>query len=64
VGEQAVHIGDSLAADVQGSVNAGLAAAIWINKKGTLPDGHLPSPHFVVSHVTDLPKVLGALSQK
>ena len=30
---QAVHVGDSLAADVQGGINAGLAATIWVNAK-------------------------------
>ena len=31
---QAVMIGDSLAADVQGAQNAGLAASVWVNQGG------------------------------
>ena len=31
---QAVMIGDSLAADVQGAQNAGLAASVWVNRGG------------------------------
>lgn len=27
---QAVHIGDSLKADIQGGINAGLAATVWV----------------------------------
>ncbi|BDA48649.1 N-acylneuraminate-9-phosphatase [Coccomyxa sp. Obi] len=58
---EAVHIGDSLAADIQGGINAGLAATIWVNKSGhPLPAG-APVPFHIVSHVTQLPGVLKAI---
>jgi FMN phosphatase YigB (HAD superfamily) len=58
---QAVHIGDSLGADIQGGINADLAATIWVNKHGhPLPNG-APVPTYTVSHVTELPGILQKL---
>lgn len=55
---QAVHIGDSLAADIRGGINSGLAATVWVNRhRFALPHG-APVPSYTVSHVTELPKVL------
>ena len=57
---QAVHIGDSLGADIQGGINAGLRATIWVNPMGKpLPRG-APQPTFIVQHVAEL---LGVLDQ-
>jgi FMN phosphatase YigB (HAD superfamily) len=57
---QAVHIGDSLGADIQGGINAGLGATIWVNPLGKpLPRG-APKPTFTVQHVAEL---LGVLDQ-
>ncbi len=58
---QAVHIGDSLAADIRGGINATLAATVWVNKHGhPLPRG-APVPSYTVSHVTELPGVLNTI---
>ena len=58
---QAVHIGDSLMADVQGALNAKLAAAILVNRRHkSLPQGG-PYPTHIVEHVTELPRILKAL---
>lgn len=57
---QAVHIGDSLGADIQGGINAGLAATIWVNALDLPLPPAAPQPTFVVKHVTEL---LGILDQ-
>ena len=58
---QAIHIGDSLMADVQGALNAKLAAAILVNRRHkVLPQGG-PYPTHIVEHVTELPRILEAL---
>ncbi|EIE27491.1 HAD-like protein [Coccomyxa subellipsoidea C-169] len=58
---EAVHIGDSLAADIRGGINATLAATVWVNKHGhPLPRG-APVPSYTVSHVTELPGVLNTI---
>ena len=43
---QAVMIGDSLAADMQGGQNAGLAATVWVNRSGAArpPQARLCGP--------------------
>lgn len=52
--EQAWHVGDSLAADVGGALNAGLTA-VWLNRNGARrPDGD-PPPHYEVASLLDLP---------
>lgn len=58
---QAIHIGDSLPADVQGAINAKLAAAILVNRwHKPLPRAG-PYPTHMVEHVTELPRILKAL---
>lgn len=54
---QALHIGDSLAADIKGGINAGLAATVWVSQKPCAPP-RAPQPSYIVSHVTQLPSVL------
>ena len=58
---QAVHIGDSLSADIQGGINAGLAATIWVSAKHAAPPPRAPMPTHIVTHVTELPRVLQLL---
>ena len=58
---QAIHIGDSLPADVQGATDAKLAAAILVNRwHKPLPRAG-PYPTHMVEHVTELPRILKAL---
>lgn len=63
LGAQAMHIGDSLGADIQGGINAGLGATIWVDPLGKpLPHG-APRPTFIVKHVAELLWVLDQLAQ-
>lgn len=59
---ETVMVGDSIAADVQGSVNAGLLASIWVTGEGDLrkppPREGEPQPTFTVRSVADVGKVL------
>lgn len=58
-----MHIGDSLGADIQGGINAGLGATIWVNPLGApLPKG-APQPTFIVKHVAELLGVVDQLAQ-
>jgi len=59
---QAIHIGDSLPADVQGAINAKLAAAILVNRWHKKLPRAGPYPTHIVEHVTELPKILRALN--
>ena len=57
---QAVHVGDSLAADIQGALNAGLQGSVWINRHElTAPD---TSPAFScqIKHISELQGLLQA----
>ncbi|XP_066467648.1 N-acylneuraminate-9-phosphatase [Tiliqua scincoides] len=56
--EDCVMVGDSLDTDIQGGLNAGLKATIWINKAVTAPKGTFPLPHYIISSVLDLPGLL------
>jgi len=59
----AIHVGDSLGSDVQGAINAGLRAGVWVDVKraGAAPPGG-PQPHFTVDVVTQLPEVLDRIA--
>jgi putative hydrolase of the HAD superfamily len=52
------HIGDSLTADVQGAQNAGLAAAVWLNRRGQHPAIGDPEPHYELDSLTALVRLL------
>ncbi|KAL7987493.1 hypothetical protein Chor_006412, partial [Crotalus horridus] len=56
--EDCVMIGDSLDTDIQGGLNAGLKATIWINKTGTVSKETFPVPHYTISSLLDLPGLL------
>lgn len=51
-------VGDSLDTDIQGGLNAGLKATVWLNKAMTPPGDTSPVPHYIISSVLDLPAVL------
>ncbi|CAE8615345.1 unnamed protein product [Polarella glacialis] len=55
---EAIHVGDSLASDVEGARQAGLRAAVWINCAGTALPKDVPKPDFELRAVTELPSVL------
>src|SRR5918996_4932169 len=48
----AVHIGDSLVADVEGALAAGLGA-IWLDRAGDGADGQLPPGAYRISSLAD-----------
>ena len=51
-------VGDSLAADVQGGINAGLLATVWVcGAQSELPAG-APRPTYTISRICDLESVL------
>ncbi|NXI08729.1 NANP phosphatase, partial [Irena cyanogastra] len=55
---ECVMVGDSLDTDIQGGLNAGLKATVWLNKAMTAPVDTSPVPHYIISSVLDLPAVL------
>ncbi len=56
---EAIHVGDSMEADVCGGINAALAATVWIAPDHTAaPD---PRPDFTVASVLALPEILQQL---
>lgn len=61
---EAVHVGDSLASDIQGGINAGLAATIWISPLGAAAPKDGPRPTFTIKHVDALLPVLKRLSER
>ncbi|XP_006860736.1 PREDICTED: N-acylneuraminate-9-phosphatase [Chrysochloris asiatica] len=53
-----VMVGDTLETDIQGGLNAGLKATVWINKNRIVPQKSSPIPHYIISSVLDLPAIL------
>lgn len=54
-------MGDSLIADVNGALQAGLAAAIWVNRDGARPVPTGLRPAAMLSSVLELPSALQQL---
>ncbi|XP_006270111.1 N-acylneuraminate-9-phosphatase [Alligator mississippiensis] len=61
---ECVMVGDSLDTDIQGGLNAGLKATVWINKTVVKPINTSPVPHYVISSVLDLPALLQNMDRK
>ncbi|XP_010135392.1 PREDICTED: N-acylneuraminate-9-phosphatase, partial [Buceros rhinoceros silvestris] len=61
---ECVMVGDSLDTDIQGGLNAGLKATVWLNKAMTTPLDTSPVPHYIISSVLDLPAVLQKMEHK
>ncbi|XP_010852367.1 PREDICTED: N-acylneuraminate-9-phosphatase [Bison bison bison] len=59
-----VMVGDTLETDIQGGLNAGLKATVWINKNGVVPLKSSPTPHYIVSSVLELPALLHSIDCK
>jgi len=51
---EALHVGDSLGTDVQGAINAGLKASVWVHPAAPAAPEPGPQPTFTVRVVTDL----------
>lgn len=60
---ETVHVGDSLIADVNGALQAGLAGAIWVNRDGARPLPTGLQPAAILSSVLELPSALEQLQQ-
>ncbi|KAM4729569.1 N-acylneuraminate-9-phosphatase [Anableps anableps] len=59
--QDCVMVGDSLDTDVQGGLNAGVRATVWIHRAdGTVLDGPV-KPDYTIPTVLDLPAVLAQL---
>uniref|UniRef100_A0ABM5FT52 N-acylneuraminate-9-phosphatase-like n=1 Tax=Pogona vitticeps TaxID=103695 RepID=A0ABM5FT52_9SAUR len=59
--EDCVMVGDSLDADIQGGLNAGLKATVWVNKTAMAPKDTSPVPHYIIPSVLDLPGLFCSL---
>jgi putative hydrolase of the HAD superfamily len=57
------HVGDSLAADIAGARNAGLAAAIWLNRSGAPPPAGAAVPTHEIRSLRDLLLLLDGQGQ-
>jgi putative hydrolase of the HAD superfamily len=51
--DKALHVGDSLEADVAGALNAGLTA-VWLNRRGASREPHDPEPHHEIESLSEL----------
>lgn len=51
---QALHVGDSLSSDIQGGINAGLGATVWISPTGATAPQEGPQPTYTIMHITEL----------
>ncbi|KAM9316776.1 N-acylneuraminate-9-phosphatase [Gastrophryne carolinensis] len=56
--EDCVMVGDNLETDIQGGLNAGLKATIWINRRPQADSTPCPAPHFTIQSIDKLPEIL------
>nr|XP_033791419.1 N-acylneuraminate-9-phosphatase [Geotrypetes seraphini]XP_033791420.1 N-acylneuraminate-9-phosphatase [Geotrypetes seraphini] len=61
--EECIMVGDNLDTDIQGGLNAGLKATVWINKSIPLVKPSLV-PHYTISSVLDVPIILNNIDYK
>ncbi|NRB40525.1 MAG: HAD-IA family hydrolase [Pseudomonadales bacterium] len=59
---QALHIGDSLAADIQGANNAGIDS-VWISHGQELPDNSSAQPTHIIETPFQLPELIKQLKR-
>ncbi|XP_030051306.1 N-acylneuraminate-9-phosphatase [Microcaecilia unicolor] len=62
--EECIMVGDNLDTDIQGGLNAGLKATVWINKSMPLVKSPSPAPHYTISSVLDVPTILNSIDHK
>lgn len=60
--QRCVMVGDSLDTDIQGGLNAGVRATVWVTsgESAAVSDSYV-KPHFTIASVLDLPHVLDQL---
>lgn len=57
-----VMVGDSLDTDIQGGINAGVRATVWISRAGGAAADGSVKPDYTIPTVLDLPEILDQLS--
>ena len=60
---EAIHVGDSLLADIQGAVNAGLQGSVWVNRTEVAAPAGAPACTFQIKHINELQALLQAAMQ-
>lgn len=56
-----VMVGDNLATDVQGGLNTGVLATVWVNYNARKLKSTDPQPHYTINCVSELPQILEKL---
>jgi phosphoglycolate phosphatase-like HAD superfamily hydrolase len=56
--QDAIHVGDSLQADVQGAINGGLQGSVWVNATGLQPPAGAPKCTCQIQHIRQLQPLL------
>lgn len=56
--EDCVMVGDNLDTDIQGGLNAGFKATIWLNNNPQVNSNPSPTPHYTIHSVNSLPEIL------
>ena len=59
-----VVVGDNLHTDIQGGLNLGVLATVWVNYNFRKIKHTDPKPHYIINSVLELPKVLEKLSKQ
>ncbi len=59
---ECIMVGDSLNTDIQGGVNAGVLATVWVDPKRQNAELVFPRPDFSIPSVLDVRKVLDEMS--
>jgi N-acylneuraminate-9-phosphatase len=57
---EAVHVGDNLESDIQGGIDARLAATIWLAPPDA-PENPMPKPDHIIQDILELPALLASL---
>jgi N-acylneuraminate-9-phosphatase len=58
---EAIHVGDSLGADIQGGINAELLATVFINVKSRDASTFKPMPTYTIKHIAELKEIIDKL---
>ncbi len=58
---EAIQVGDSLGADIQGGINAELLATVFINVKSRDASTFQPMPTYTIKHIAELKEIIDKL---